>query len=97
MQRHHHVIARGFKGADPILRGTCPGIAHQARTRGGSGDEGAEGLEGECRDAIFDLECDQSGPGDAHVKAVVRLVARGSGEDRLLAQERSPRASLLQW
>jgi hypothetical protein len=74
------VIGRGLKGADPVLGRTCSGIAYQAGSGGRSGDERVEGLERERWDAIFDLQCDQPGPGDAKVKAVVGLATWDIGE-----------------
>ena len=79
MQRHQHVIASFAKGADPVLRRTRSGIAHQLRSFGGSGRERAERLKRKRRNTIFDLQRNHSRPGNAHVQAVVGLVARDVG------------------
>src|SRR5258708_17648906 len=79
MQRHQDMIASSAKSADPVPRVALAGVAHQFRAFGGAGDERTERVERERRDAIPDLQRDQSGPGNADVEAIVGLAARDIG------------------
>src|SRR5436190_2754270 len=79
MQRDQDMIASGAKSTDPVLRGTLAGVANQFRTFSRAGDERAERVERERRNAIPDLQRDQSGPGNADVEAIVGLAARDIG------------------
>src|SRR6267154_5715143 len=79
MQRYQHMIASSAKSADPVPRVALAGVAHQFRAFGGAGDERTEQVERERRDAIPDLQRDQSGPGNADVEAIVGLAARDIG------------------
>src|SRR5215471_7996728 len=74
------MIASLSEFTDPVLRRVYSSVADQFRSFGGASNEGAERLEQERGDAIFDLQRDQSRPCDGHVKAVIWLAAWDIGE-----------------
>src|SRR5467141_77157 len=76
MQRHQDMISSGTKSADPALGVALAGIADQFRAFGGAGDERTERVERERRNAIPDLQRDQSRPGNADVEAIVGFALR---------------------
>ena len=79
MQRHQDVIVPSAEPVDPVLGRACSGGSDALSPFRGSLDERAERLECERWDALFDLQRNQSVPGDAHIQAVVGRVARGCG------------------
>src|SRR5260370_40237533 len=75
VQRNQNVIASLTKAADPVLRRTWSGIAHQRCARGGSSGKRTERLERNVRSALLDLPRNHSRPGNSDVQATVRPAA----------------------
>src|SRR5260370_4852186 len=77
MQRPQNVIASLPKAADPVLRRTWSGVAHQRCAFSGSSGERAERLERNVGYVLLDLQRDHSWPGNSDIQAIVRLTTRG--------------------
>src|SRR5216684_7169435 len=63
VQRNQDVVASISETADPALRITLAGIAHQFRAFGGADDKRSERPERKRGDAILDFQSKQPGPG----------------------------------
>ena len=80
VQCHQDVVAPRPKAADPVLRPTRSGIAHQFCASGRSGNERAERFERKRGNTILDFQGNETRPGDPEVEAIVGLAAREIGQ-----------------